>query len=265
MSTIDSPKEIEIEGYRGLATDEEIALFRARELRAAALGSKDQETTEILRGYFLPDQEYVRETGGKKVEVVRALLDPQEYVVKVEKPDELVAQVNQDRQNQLTSMREVLGQPDLQEEDVWLWHSYEVVIGNPSFPHTVYRNRLMNAWIENGKLVLTVQGNIEHEKLGAVIPEKGQQGGVIETEDEKKPRKKLQVSLSDLTEEQALGMKHPGIAIGLRTGTLISHQRSPKEMTLFADDQVDIIVDKSERLWVVITDADALVRKKEEA
>lgn len=237
---------------------EAIERLRDEELRASALGFKDQGTTWFLRNYYLFGQEFIRETNRGKIKVVRALLDPQEYVIRVTNQGELVAQVQQDRQRQLETLRRILHRPELNEEDVWPWRSYEVVIGNPFYPETVYRYRLMNARQENGQLVLTVQGNIEHEKLEVFRPQEP------EAEDEKKKlgkdketKERLQVSLSDLTSEQIVGRGHPEIGIGLRTGRLITHQRMPEQMTMFAEDQFDIAIDRPEELWVVVTDAEA--------
>lgn len=197
---------------------------KAKETRASALGSRDQENTDILRKYVLPGQEDLRRNP-------RTLLDEKEYLVRLENQDELVRQIQEARKKTVEILRQH-GSPDIEEEDVsWIVGGYDAVLGNPSYPETVYRYAIENAKIDKDRqLVLNVQANLEHEKSEGPA----------------------RLKLSDLTQEQMIATEHPNLGIGARTGRLIAHQRRPVGITIFDADQVDIVIDKPENLWVVV-------------
>lgn len=257
----------------GVTTD----YLKTQEKRLGSLGPRDEKTTSIFQNYHLPDQEFVREqTDGEKVKVVRSLVDPEEYVLPLDKAkgsNQLVEIVREDQRGLAKGWKKngLEGEPPL-------YSSSDIILGKPEIPETCYRYKLQDVQVgeASGEISLVVEQNIEHEKeKGAFVPfgavdSKGEQ----EPEEQKKeenpdttPSSMTIVNEEDFADSQKDLMKKgnlpSSIAFGRRTGNLIAHQRAPQDMTRFSDNVARLKINtQTDNVWIVVVSADAVEKQR---
>ncbi|MBN1263350.1 MAG: hypothetical protein JW991_03250 [Candidatus Pacebacteria bacterium] len=244
--------------------------LRAQESRLALLGQRDARATRVFQDYHLPGQEFTRQQDGKQVEVVRGLVDPEEYAILVNKYNggaQLLKIVDEDQKALAEGWKTIglKGEPPLHS-------SLEIIVGNINDPKTCYRYKVLDARSTDDStgVVITVQQNIEHEREGgAFMPfrvsagkEKPELRGETSVRDTP-PLSMAVVSDSGFTDSQRRLMRKdnfpPKLALGRRTGSLIAHQRVPEGMTRFADDVANLEIDlQRDNLWVVAISGDAV-------
>lgn len=118
--------------------------LRTQEKRLTSLGPRDEVTTKIFQDYHLPGQEFVRERpSGEKVKFVRALLDPEEYVIRVDREEGFARFLEIVQEDQLSLAKgwkkhKIPGEPPL-------WTSLEIITGEKDRPDDCYRFKLLDA------------------------------------------------------------------------------------------------------------------------
>lgn len=243
--------------------------LRAQEQRLTPLGQKDDETTLVFQKYHLPIQA-ITVTGkdGIQVKIIRALVDPEEYVIPVGKGKtaQLLKIVQEDQLATSTNWKagEMYGVAPL-------WTSLEIVVGNKEAPETCYRYKVLDARATDdpSRLTFTVESNIEHEKSqGAYTPSRFKAQGELQELVEELPSSEAtglpsavvrSGSFNDSQNEIMSNYEALPLTHGQRSGNLIAHQRAPQTMTRFADDTANLEIDLTQKnLWVVVASGDAV-------
>lgn len=146
---------IEVKHYE-IARDRKWVAKEEKRLKAA-FGPPDEEATRSFQNYHLPGQEFVRKNpDGSRVNVVRALLDPEEYVVKVAGQAEFKKLLELARENQAAlekgwKRKKVSGKP-------FCDSGLEIILGDQDNPMYCYRFVLSEVKREEGKLILKILG-----------------------------------------------------------------------------------------------------------
>lgn len=246
---------------------------RREEKTLASLGIRDEEATRVFRHYYLPGEEYIRETAEGQKSMVRALLDPEEYVVRIEGEEGFN---NLLKAIQTAQQKIRRGAKKAEFPHFPIGTTMEMIVGEADNPSACCRFTLLDAQRREEKLMLT-HSSVEHEKdWGSVLTaarfsqEKRPGTEAVEEEKPEGERKEgkpsVIISKSSLTEGQKQTVGYPRIAVGGRTGNKMLHQRWPKDMTQFIDEESsDLEIDPTrDHLWVVVLDARAYRQSQKE-
>lgn len=261
------PARVETSHFNIVVTPESL---RIQERRLASLGQRDERATGVFQHYHLHGQKCIRKRKGEEqVEVVRGLIDPEEYVIVVDKNNggvQLLKIVDEDQKAFAEGWKKygIQGEPPL-------YSSLEIIVGITDVPERCYRYKVLDAKAtgDSDKIMVIVEQNVEHEKGGVFKPYR------VTGRDEKPepkegssdpdttPSSMVAVDYEEFTDFQKELMEEENLSptpvFGKRIKNLIAHQRAPKGMTRFADDVAKFEIDlEKTNLWVVAVSGDAV-------
>jgi len=240
-------KKVEFEHHRIYHNIDEVL---EQQRRLETVGPVDQKATDVFRNHRLDGQDYIR--GGDGVHVYRALLDPEEKVVRVTGKHcflRLVELVEEDRLELRNGRKKYPGVKTKKPID---WGTLEMVVGDVDYPDQCYRFDVRDMdETEDGLIEVQVVGNIEHEKTDffSVRHSDDPPGGGSGLAS-------LSVRIPDDFEADMEPYVHPNRAVGGRTGRIIAHQRQVEGSSIRLDDFSTMTFDpERDSLWVVVLDA----------
>jgi len=216
---------------------------RQMESRTRAMGTPDDNATQVFQGTYLPGQEIVREQGGSLRRIERGLIDPEEYVLRVGTEADagnLVAAVTDEKRKIKEFMKTNYGQ----EGNPNAPSTVEIIFGYLENPGTLQRHPVIDVsqGLESTKLNLRLEQNLEFVRGETVDP-------TSVTGETFSPTQQTLSQNPDLPS---------GIGMGTRTGEIRIHQRAPIGRTVFSQPmelEIDVARDN---LWVVALDANKL-------
>jgi hypothetical protein len=243
-------------------TSHDIDYVVEEEQRLAVLGSKDDKATDIFRKHILPGQDRTVLHDGAMVPEVRAIIDPEEYVIPVNNISELTALAKQDHARIAEGWRKygTTGEPPV-------YTFMEIIIGDPSAPESCYRLRLLDAnqTDQADVISLLIERNLQFEKSPDVLRPIYQASP--NTTDVALPPQGVIVNPDIFDESQNAIMRSPdlsnNLAFGYRTGEVIEHQRRPKGTTRYEETSATMEVPlETQHLWVVVLDGERYAQSR---